>query len=158
MDAKANSAHRAVTGEPVFPRRRRRSGDRCVALTLLATFGVIAFIFSAVSPDDDDIQQVFYKTSESKQCVVAGYKTVSSLRIFRICRIHVALAPSAQQSFRHFAMTRVSVPGDQIRRRVSSGRTGDRSPPTRIFKPARKLLQSSRQAREINPSSAHVNL
>jgi hypothetical protein len=133
MDAKANSAEHAVIAEPLFPRPWRSSSLRCVPLTLLVAFGVFAFIFSAISPDDDDIQQEFCKTSESRQCTFINSKAVSNLRIFQIRAIHSALAPSAPQSPSQFVIARVSLPGDEIKDRVCSSRSGDRSPPTRIL-------------------------
>lgn len=132
MDAKANSAQRAVIAEPLLPRCRPRSGHSCVLLTLLVAFGVFAFVFSTISPDDDDIQQEFCKTDKSKECAFVSYKATSNLRIFRIHPIYSALAPSAPQSRSHFVIARASVLGDEIKGRVFSKRTGDRSPPTRI--------------------------
>ena len=57
---------------------------RYALLNLLAAFGVLAFILSAVSPGDDDIQQEFFKSRESKQFAFANYKAVLDIRIFRI--------------------------------------------------------------------------
>jgi hypothetical protein len=52
-------------------RRRRNSGSvRRVVFGLVGVLGVLAFIFSAVSPDDDEIQQEFAQGSKSRQDVV----------------------------------------------------------------------------------------
>jgi hypothetical protein len=58
---------RAIKAEPLLPRR--------ALPRLLAALGVLAFIFSATCPDDDDIQQKFLQSSKSKQRVVANYKS-----------------------------------------------------------------------------------
>jgi hypothetical protein len=119
----ANCPQRAIRAVPLLPGR--------VLLRLLAALGVLAFIFSATSPGDDDIQQEFYKTSKSKQCAFANHKTASILRTFRIRAVCSALAPPTPEFPRHFATARVSVPRDAGK--VCSSRTGDRSPPTKSF-------------------------
>jgi hypothetical protein len=98
-------------------------------LNLLAVFGVLAFILSAVSPGDDDIQQEFFKSRESKQFAFANYKAVLDLRIFRIRSAGFRLAPRASTIASHFVTAPLFVPLDQIKCRVSSSKTGDRSPP-----------------------------
>lgn len=87
--AAANCPQRAIRAVPLLPGR--------VLLRLLAAFGILAFIFSAASPGDDDIQQEFYKTSKSKQCAFANYKTASILRTIRIRAVCSALAPPTPQ-------------------------------------------------------------
>jgi hypothetical protein len=98
---------------------------------LLAALGVLAFIFSAISPADDDIQQEFLPRSKSKQCVLANYNAVSNLRTSRVRTVHSALAPPTPQFASYDVTARVSVPGDEIKGRVCSSRTGDRSPPAK---------------------------
>jgi hypothetical protein len=117
----ANYPQRTIEAAPLLP-----SG---VLLRLLAALGVLAFIFSATSPDDDDIQQEFYRTSKSKPCAFVNYKAVSNLRTFRIGAVCSALAANVAISS-HFDTAGVSVPGYD-KGRVCSGRTGDRSPPTK---------------------------
>jgi len=129
MDAAANCAQRAIKAKPLIRSCPRHPGYGYALLHLLAAFGVLAFIFSAVSPADDDIQQEFFKTSKSKQCVFAHYKNaVSNLRVFRIRAVYCALNPPRPQFPSRFVKARV--PGDKINNRVCSGNTGDRSPPT----------------------------
>jgi hypothetical protein len=131
MDAAANYPQRAVQAEPLLPRRPCRIGHRRALLGLLGTIGVLAFVFSAASPGDDDIQQELFQSSKSRQCFLANYKTVSSLRTFRICTVRSALAPPTQQLASFYVTARVSVPDDEIKVRVCSSSTGDRSPPTK---------------------------
>jgi hypothetical protein len=131
MDGVANP-RRVVKAEPFFARRPRRFGRQYALLSLLAAVGVLAFIFSAISTVDDDIQQeFFFQRSKSEQCVLANYNAVSNLRTFRVRTVHSALAPPTPQFASYDVTARVSVPGDEIKGRVCSGRTGDRSPPTK---------------------------
>jgi hypothetical protein len=131
MDAAANYAKRITKAETLFSRRPRRCGHRFPLLSLLAAFGFLAFIFSAISPVDDDIQQECFQHSKSKQCVLANYKAASNLRTFRIYTVHSAVAPPTPQFASYDVTARASVPGDEIKGRVCSSRTGDRSPPTK---------------------------
>jgi hypothetical protein len=131
MDAAANCPQRGIKAEPWVPRRPRRRSRHYALLSTLAAFGLIAFIFSAISPDDDNLQQEFFQSSKSRHCFLANYKTVSSLRTFRICTVRSALAPPTQQLASFYVTARVSVPDDEIKVRVCSSSTGDRSPPTK---------------------------
>ena len=129
MDAVANYPQHAKA-EPLFPRRPRRLGSRSALLSLLGVFGVLAFILSATSPDDDDIQQEFSQTSRAKQCVLANYKALSNIRAFRICAVRSVLAPPMPQFASYYVTSLVAVP-DAIKAEVYRSRTGDRSPPTK---------------------------
>ena len=129
MDAAANYAKHTTKPETLFSRRPRRCGCRFPLVSLLAAFGILAFIFSVIQPDDDDIQQEFCKTSTLKQFTFANYKAVSNHRTLRIRALCSALAPPTSQFPTHSA-TRFFVPCEEIRIGVSSSRTGDRSPPT----------------------------
>jgi hypothetical protein len=129
MGTAVNYAQRPIKAERFLHRPGRRGYHRAL-LGLLAAFGVLAFIFSAVSPGDDELQQEFLLSSKSKQCTLASYKVVSNLRAFRICTVPTAHAPSAPQFARFYVTARGSVPDDEIKARVCSSRTGDRSPPT----------------------------
>jgi hypothetical protein len=129
MDTAANCSRRVIRTQPLPPRCPRRP-DRRYALSLLTAFGVLAFILSATSPSDDNIQQEFCKTSKSRQCAFANDKAVSNLRIFRIRAVCSVLALPASLIPSYFATARVSIPDDEIRGRVWSSTSGDRSPPT----------------------------
>jgi hypothetical protein len=130
MVAATNCAPRAIKAEPSFPRYPFRSGHRYALLSLLAAFGVLAFIFSATSPGDDDIQQEFCKTTKSRQSAFADRKAVSNLRSFRIRAVCSALALPTSLFPSYFATARVSIPDDEIMGKVWSSTSGDRSPPT----------------------------
>lgn len=127
----ANYPQLAVKVESLFARRLRRLGRSAALLRLLAAFGILSITFSAISPDDDDIQQEFFQSGKSKQCVLADYKAVSSLLTFRICTIRSALAPPTPQSASYYVTARVSVPDDEIKSRVCSRTASDRSPPAK---------------------------
>ena len=131
MDAVANCPQRAIKTEPLLPRRPRRLGYHWARLGLIGAFGVLAFILSAISATDDDIQQEFVQSSKSKQCVFADYKAVSNLRAFRIYTVRSALVPPPPQFASYDVTVRVSVHDAEIKDRVCSSRTGDRSPPAR---------------------------
>jgi hypothetical protein len=132
MDALANYPRRVLKTDPLFARR--------ALLSLLAALGVLAFIFSAISPVDDDIQQEFFQHSKSKQCVLTDYKAVSNFRTFRICTVHSALAPPTPQFASYDVTARVSIPGDDIKSSRVCSRTGDRSPPSKINLRLREIL------------------
>jgi hypothetical protein len=123
MHAVANYPQRAIKAEPLLPRRALPS--------LLASIGVLAFIFSATCPDDDDTQQEFLQSSKSKQCVIANYKALSNLSTFRIYTLCPALVPPTPKIASHYLAAYVSVTGNKIKCRVCSRTTGDRSPPSK---------------------------
>jgi hypothetical protein len=116
MDALANYPRRVLKTDPLFGRR--------ALVSLLAALGVLAFIFSAISPIDDGIQQEFFQRSKSKQCVLIDYKAVSNFRTFRICTVHSALAPPTPQFASYDVTARVSVPGDDIKGQQSLQQQG----------------------------------
>jgi hypothetical protein len=130
MDSVANYPQRAIRAEPIAHHCPHRLGRYNSPLNLLIAFGVLAFILSATSPHDDDIQQDCCRSRKSKPCVLANYKTVSNLRTFRICTVRSMLAPPLPL-FASYVTAYVSVPEDEIKGIVCSSMTGDRSPPTK---------------------------
>jgi hypothetical protein len=128
MDAVANYPQHEMKSEEL-QRRPSRHGHCGAFLHLLAAFGILAFIFSAASPYDDDIQQESCQTSNSTQCVLANYKTVSNLGASRICTVHSAHASSTPAVASDCVTGGVSVPDDEIKDRVCRSAPGDRSPP-----------------------------
>src|SRR3984893_17414694 len=84
MGAAAKCPQRGIKPEPLVPRRPRRRSRHYALLSTLAAFGLIAFIFSAISPDDDNSQQEFFQSSKSKQCLLANYKALSNPQTFRM--------------------------------------------------------------------------
>src|ERR1700680_1204584 len=125
MDAVANYPQRAIKAEPLLPRRPCRIGHRRALLGLLGAIGVLAFVFSAASPGDDDIQQEFFQSSKSKQCLLANYKALSNLQTFRMGIVSSALSPPTTQCASYDVTARVSGPDDEIKVRVCSSTTGD---------------------------------
>jgi len=71
MDAQPSYRQCAATAPVLSCRQGRRY--YCARWGLIGVFGVLAFLFSAVSPDDDDIQQEFVQASKSKQFVLAAH-------------------------------------------------------------------------------------
>jgi len=130
MDAAPNHHQRVITAES-FPPRPRHLGHHCALLGLLFAFGVLAFLFSAVSPDDDDIQQQFVQGNKAKQFVLATSKSVPNIRGFRINRVPSALLPPRPLSTRCTVIGRVLSVDEKIIGTIVSSRTGDRSPPSK---------------------------
>jgi len=65
MDALPSYRQCAIAALP-FSRRRHRLGHRCACLGLIGVLGVLAFLFSALSPGDDDIQQEFFSRQQGE--------------------------------------------------------------------------------------------
>jgi hypothetical protein len=116
----------AVTTVVLSCRRRRR---HCYTrLVLIGAFGVLAFIFSAISPEDDDIQQEFIQGNEQKYSAVADYKAGHPIRIFgRHIMRPLLLLRSLPKCARADIL---SLQHDNIEATTFSSRTGDRSPPS----------------------------
>lgn len=123
MHAVANYPQRAIKAEPLLLRG--------ALPRILAALGVLAFIFSATCPVDDDIQQEFLQSNKSKQCVFANYKALSNLCTLGIYTLHPALVPPTPEIASHYLTAYVSVTDNEIKCRVCSRTTGDRSPPTK---------------------------
>jgi hypothetical protein len=128
MDAAVTCAQHAIEAEPLSRRSPRPTAHCFALLSVLAAFGVLAFIFSATSPADDDIQQEFCKTSKSAHCA-AHYKTASNPHLVSTRAVRSALAPSTSQFPAPFVTARVPVSNGEIKDAAGSSRTGDRSPP-----------------------------
>ncbi len=131
MDSVANYPLRGIGAGPVVHHRAHRFRRYYSLLSLLTALGVLAFIFSATSPEDDAIQQDCCRNSKSKQCALANYKTLSNLRTFRICTVRSALTPPTQQFASYVTASVFFVPADEIKGIFCSSKTGDRSPPTK---------------------------
>jgi hypothetical protein len=130
MDLVVNYPPRAMKAEKL-QRCPCRHGHHRTYLRFLAVFGVLAFIFSATSPYDDDIQQEFCQISKSKQCVLTNYKAVRNLGTSRICAAHYALASPTPQAASYDLIVCVSLTNDKIKDSVCSGASRDRSPPVK---------------------------
>jgi hypothetical protein len=110
MDTAAHCSQRETKAQLWTDRGPRHSGRRYALLSLLAPFGVLAFVLSATLPGDDDLLQEFSKTSKSGQCASAKHDAVSSPRAFRIRTVRPAFARPTPQVPSQVATARVSIP------------------------------------------------
>jgi len=129
MDAQPSYRQCAVTAGVFSSRQRRRLWY--TRLGLIGAFGVLAFIFSAISPDDDDIQQESFQSNKSKQFVLANYKAPSDIRGFRISTLRSALPRRRQLLANSQLLARILISRPEIDGTIFCSRTGDRSPPTK---------------------------
>ena len=110
------------------PLRERPTSNCYAVFGLVGVLGVLAFIFSAVSPDDDDIQQEFVQGSKTRQVVVQNFKSIPSIRVL-INSVHYVFVPQGLTSLRCSAIERVRICDPKIGATIFRSRTGDRSPP-----------------------------
>jgi hypothetical protein len=130
MNAISKWRQSAIVAIPFSP-RWRRLGHHCALLGLLGALGVLAFILSAISPDDDDIQQECFQSNKSKQFVLANYKAPSDIRGFRISTLRSALPRRWQLLANSLLLALIFISHQEIDGTIFSSRTGDRSPPTK---------------------------
>src|SRR5215470_12532724 len=130
MYAIVNASQRVAKREPLFAGRPCGVGRRQALVSILAAFGILAFIFSAISPVDDDVQPDFFQRSKSKQ-IIFVYRAASTLQTFRIRTVHSALATPTPQFASYDVTARLAVCGDQTKNRVCINTAGDRSPPSK---------------------------
>lgn len=113
-------------------RERRNSGSmRCAAFGLVGVLGALAFIFSAVSPDDDEIQQEFAQGSKTRQDVVRNWKSIPSVRVTLANLVHCAIVPRRLPPVRCSAIERVLICDVENAATALPNRTCGRSPPAR---------------------------
>src|ERR1700681_4523672 len=93
------------------PRRERPNfgSTRCAVFGLVGVLGVLAFIFSAVSPDDDEIQQEFAQSSKTRECVVRNWKSLPTVRVTLVNLVHCVIVPRRQPFVRCSAIERVLI-------------------------------------------------
>lgn len=125
MDLVTKHDHRTIAA-PLL----RRCPSFSAVLGLVSVLGVLTFVFSAVSPYDDDIQQEFIQGTNGRQCVVHTCKLACSSRAYLVNPVCCALIPQRLSSFRCFVIEGVFTSNAQIGAAIFGGRTGDRSPPT----------------------------
>ena len=98
---------------------------------MIAAIGVLAFFFSAVSPNDDDIQQEFIQGNKPKQVSVSNHKNGHETPKLGAGRTHLAFA--SRHSLQVFAgFMRSDFAGDEaasLTRFVSQ--SIGRAPPTK---------------------------
>ncbi len=129
MDAQPSYRQCAVTTLVLSCRRRRRYC--CARRGLIGAIGVLAFLFSAVSPGDDDIQQEFVQGNKPKQRVLANYKATCELRTFGTSTVPPALVTLPRPTIQRAVVGRVLSVDEKILGTIVSSRTGDRSPPSK---------------------------
>ena len=116
-----------------IPRLRSRSSRRRVGLFgLLAAIGFLAFMFSAVSPYDDDVQQEFVQSNKSKQFTVSNYKSAPDPQTFGAHRVPPVILHQRRLNICLAALQHDFVAHDGALRTFSSNAIGDRSPPTKL--------------------------
>jgi hypothetical protein len=114
----------------VTPRRAMRC---CLLLGLLGAIGVLAFLFSAISPDDDDIQQEIVQGDKTKQRALANYKPTREGRALSRSTVLPALLAQLHPTIRRAEVGRVVTVEEKILGTIVSSRTGDRSPPSKSY-------------------------
>ena len=128
MDPVIKFGHSAVA-TPL--RGRRNSGSmRRAVFGLVGVVGVLAFIFSAVSPDDDEIQQEFAQGSKSRQDVVRNWKSIPRVRVTLVNLVHNAIVPRRPPPVHCSAIARVLIRDVKNAPTALPNRTCGRSPPT----------------------------
>src|ERR1700751_6131702 len=109
--------------------------SRFALARLIALLGLFAFVFSAVSPDDDAIQQEFGQASKHTQCFVQNWKIVPRIYGGIVRVAHRVIVLQRWSSFCCSAIGRVPVSDMKIGVRVFRSPLGDRSPPTKQVEP-----------------------
>jgi len=71
----------AIAFANALPHQTRRGWNGRHSLLCLAAAGVLAFLFSAASPEDDLIQQEFVRTRKSVQSLVVSWKVVHAFAV-----------------------------------------------------------------------------
>jgi hypothetical protein len=110
--------------------RKGSSSDHLVVFGLIGLLGVLAFVFSAVSPDDDEFQQGFVHGNKKRECVVQNWKSIPSVRGTLFNPVHFAVAPRRLPTFGCSAIVVAPVSHIAVRATVFGRRTDGRSPPT----------------------------
>jgi hypothetical protein len=109
--------------------RQSHRFDRYTVFGLIGTVGVLALVFSVLSPNDDETQQEFAQGSKIRQCVARNWKSLSSDRSTPVNPVqHVFPGQSLSLSFSS-ATRRVVISDLKIGATTFRSRTSGRSPP-----------------------------
>lgn len=111
--------------------RKRHSSKRFAVFGLIGVLGVLAFVFSAVSPEDDEIQQESFQGNKKREYVVQNWKSIPFIRGALVTPVHCAIVPGSIASFRCSEIGPVSASDVKPRVTVFCSRIGGRYPPTR---------------------------
>jgi hypothetical protein len=115
---------------PVTPLYPSHWFSRCAVFGLIGALGVLALIFSALSPNDDDIQQEFAQGSKNRQHVVQNWKAVPSVRATRVQPVQHVFVGQSLPWFYSSPTGRVVISDVKIGAASFCNRIGGRSPPT----------------------------
>ena len=108
-----------------------RVSYRCALLGLLVAIGVLALLFSAVSPNDDDIQQEFVQGAKPKQRLLADYKATREVRTLVRSTGSPVLSAQMRTSIGRAVVGAVLIVAEKVPGKIISSRTGNRSPPSK---------------------------
>ena len=122
-----------------LPLRRTHASNQYPVFGLVGVLGVLAFIFSAVSPTDDSVQQEYVQGSKGRYCIVRNYKSIHSVHGTLVNPNYGAIVPRSLGSFCCSAVGSVRIFYIKFDATIFSIPIADRSPPTRS---SRFLLNS----------------
>jgi hypothetical protein len=130
MYAASNWLRAPVNAVTPTPDTQRHFVNRHPLLRLLTILGVLAFIFSAIAPMDDDVQPDFSRRSKSEQCTLRQHNGSFRLRNLRFRVIYSVPAASGVHFSRPFVTARIPIPDVESKAGIRCSRAGERSPPT----------------------------
>jgi len=118
----------ACPGAATAMRKRRRFSLR-VFLLVVGLVGVLAFIVSAESPGDDEIQQEFGQGSKHAQCLIQSGRMVARIHGTNVRPVHCVIVLQSWSSFCCCAVGRAPTSNMKVGIVVFHSPLGDRSPP-----------------------------
>ena len=110
----------------------RYSRRRVGLFGLLAAVGFLAFMFSAVSPYDDDVQQEFVQSNEPKQLLVANHKASRDTRTVGVHRVPPAILQQLVLTIDFAASQHDASARAAVLQTPASNASRDRSPPAKL--------------------------
>ena len=129
MDLVIKIDHGAVAAS--LRERPNSAATRCAVFRLVGVLGILAFLFSVVSPYDDEIQQEFAQGTKTRRCVVRNWKSIPNVRITLVNPVCCAIVPRRLPFVRCSAIERVLICDVEIGATAFPSQTSGRSPPTR---------------------------
>ena len=120
--------HRSTTAPTSLRMPSRHSWG--ALFTVVGVLGALAFVFSAVSPEDDDFQQEFAQSTKTRQCLVRNLQSISNVYAGSCKSVHhtgiLRSLATVDRSFVRHVIPRAAGIGAT----VLSTRTIGRSPPS----------------------------
>lgn len=120
--------HRSTTAPTRLRTPARRSWGGSFAV--VGVLGALAFVFSAVSPEDDDFQQEFAQSTKTRQCLVRNLQSISNVYAGGSKSVHDAGILRSLTTVDRSFVRHVIPPAAGIGAIVLSTRTVGRSPPS----------------------------